>query len=293
MTALIDAKGIRKYYGDECVLQDVNLSIEAGRIVGLIGPNGAGKTTLLKGILGLAPVQGELSVMGFDPIKQRTRLLQEVSFVADIAILPRWLKVKQAVDYVAGVHPRFNREKAQRFLSQTSIKQKSKVGDLSKGMVAQLHLALIMAIDSRLLVLDEPTLGLDIIYRKQFYSTLLNDYFDSDKTIVITTHQVEEIENILTDILFIQDGKIVLDSSMESLAERFLALQVTSTQKQALLDAGLRPISESARLGGSILLFENVSKTALSEYGEIQMPSVADVFVAKMGSSLNQGEGAL
>lgn len=293
MTALIEAKGIHKYYGDDCVLQDINLSIKAGRIVGLIGPNGAGKTTLLKGILGLAPVQGDLSVMDFDPIKQRTRLLQQVSFVADIAILPRWLKVKQAVDYVAGVHPQFDREKAQRFLSKTSIKQKSKVGDLSKGMVAQLHLALIMAVDSRLLVLDEPTLGLDIIYRKQFYSTLLNDYFDSDKTIVITTHQVEEIENILTDVLFIQEGKIILDSSMDVLAERFIALQTTLAQKQTLLDAGLRPISESARLGGSILLFENVSKTALSEYGEIQLPSVADIFVAKMGSSFHQKGGVL
>lgn len=286
--AIIEAQGLRKQYGAFSALDDVSFQILPGRIVGLIGPNGAGKTSLLKGILGLSNLDGNLSVLGLKPMKDRTKLLEQVSFIADTATLPQWLKVNQAVDYVAGVHPRFNREKAQTFLAKTNIKPKSRIKELSKGMVTQLHLALVMAIDSKLLVLDEPTLGLDIIYRKQFYASLLEDYFDEEKTILITTHQVEEIENLLTDVLFIDRGRIVLDSSMDDISEQFCQLTVSTAMKQKLLDEGFHPIYEEARLGGASLLFEGVDSKALSAFGKNHTPSIADLFVAKVGAS-NKG----
>lgn len=279
---VVNANNVNKRYGDHQALKNINFSIEPGRIVGLIGPNGAGKTTLLKGLLGLASVEGELSVLGFNPAKQRTQLIEQVSFIADTAIMPRWLKVSQAVDYVAGVHPRFNREKAQHFLAKTNIKSNSRVSALSKGMITQLHLALVMAIDSRLLVLDEPTLGLDIVYRKQFYNALLSDYFDEQKTIVITTHQVEEIENILTDLMFINRGELVLDLPMESVAERFTELSVSNAQKAAVEQAGYHAISEQQRLGGVSMLFENVASELLAPFGQVRTPTIADLFVAKV-----------
>ena len=280
MDNIVKASKLRKHYGDTIALNEIDLDIQPGRIVGLIGPNGAGKTSALKALLGLLAAQGELAVMGMDPRKHRTELLNDVCFIADTAILPRWLKVSQALDYLEGVHPRFNRERAQAFLQATSIKLNSKVKELSKGMTTQLHLALVMAIDAKLLVLDEPTLGLDILYRKQFYTTLLNDYFDDDKTIIITTHQVEEIENILTDLIFIKDGNIVLNTSMEELPESYQELRVRDSEReQARL---LKPIGERAMLGGSALIYENVGREALSELGELHTPSIADLFVAKM-----------
>ena len=285
---IVKATGVNKRYGSHQALNNINFTIEPGRIVGLIGPNGAGKTTLLKGLLGLASVDGELNVLGLNPAKQRTQLIEQVSFIADTAIMPRWLKVSQAVDYVAGVHPRFNREKAQHFLAKTNIKSNSRISALSKGMITQLHLALVMAIDSRLLVLDEPTLGLDIVYRKQFYNALLSDYFDEQKTIVITTHQVEEIENILTDLMFINRGELVLDLPMDSVGERFTELSVTNAQKAEVEQAGYRPISVQQRLGGVNMLFENVASDLLAPFGQVRTPSIADLFVAKV----NPIEGA-
>lgn len=285
---IVKAAGVNKRYGSHQALNNINFTIEPGRIVGLIGPNGAGKTTLLKGLLGLASVEGELNVLGLSPAKQRTQLMEQVSFIADTAIMPRWLKVSQAVDYVAGVHPRFNRDKAQHFLAKTNIKYNSRVSALSKGMITQLHLALVMAIDSRLLVLDEPTLGLDIVYRKQFYNALLSDYFDEQKTIVITTHQVEEIENILTDLMFINRGELVLDLPMDSVGERFTELSVTNAQKAEVEQAGYRPISVQQRLGGVNMLFENVASDLLAPFGQVRTPSIADLFVAKV----NPIEGA-
>ncbi|GGY77280.1 ABC transporter ATP-binding protein [Cellvibrio zantedeschiae] len=280
MSAIIHAKGIHKAYGKKIALNNVDLQIPAGRIVGLIGPNGAGKTTLLKGILGLATVEGDLRVLDLNPFTERVKLLEEVSFIADTAILPRWLRVSEALDYIEGVHPKFSREKAMGFLSKTNIALTNKVKDLSKGMVTQLHLALIMAIDSKLLVLDEPTLGLDIIYRKQFYEALLNDYYDAEKTVIITTHQVEEIEGILTDLLFINDGKILLETSMETLPEKFFELHVDANNKDAAL--ALKPIHSRATLGGFVMVFENVDATLLEPLGKLTTPSVADLFVAKM-----------
>ncbi|MES2824074.1 MAG: ABC transporter ATP-binding protein [Pseudomonadota bacterium] len=280
MEAIIHAQGIRKSYGKKIALNNINLTIPAGRIVGLIGPNGAGKTTLLKGILGLAQVEGDLHVLGLNPFSDRVKLLEDVSFIADTAILPRWIKVSEAVDYVAGVHPKFSREKAMGFLAKTNITLNNKVADLSKGMVTQLHLALIMAIDSKLLVLDEPTLGLDIIYRKQFYEALLNDYYDAQKTIVITTHQVEEIEGILTDLIFINNGEILLETSMEDIARSFFELQVDAANKEAAL--ALKPIHIRSVLGGYNMVFENSDIDLLSALGKVTTPSVADLFVAKM-----------
>lgn len=280
MDNIIQANGICKTYGKKIALNHINLVIPAGRIVGLIGPNGAGKTTLLKGILGLATVEGDLRVMGMNPFSERVKLLEEVSFIADTAILPRWLKVREAVDYVAGVHPKFSREKAMDFLAKTKINLQSKIKDLSKGMVTQLHLALIMAIDSRLLVLDEPTLGLDIIYRKQFYESLLNDYYDAQKTIVITTHQIEEIEGILTDLIFINDGKILLEIAMDEIPNTFTELQVSVIDKDTAL--ALNPIHSRSVLGGFSMIFEGVDVSLLQPLGKLSTPSVADLFVAKM-----------
>ena len=280
MDAVIHAQGICKSYGKKIALDNVDLIIPKGRIVGLIGPNGAGKTTLLKGILGLAAVEGRLEVLGLNPFTDRVKLLENVSFIADTAILPSWIKVSEALDYIEGVHPKFNREKALAFLARTKITPDNKVKSLSKGMVTQLHLALIMAIDSKLLVLDEPTLGLDIIYRKQFYESLLNDYYDTQKTIVITTHQVEEIEGILTDLIFINDGKILLETTMDELPNKFIELQVDAGAKAAAL--ALNPIHVRTVLGGFSMVFENADANQLQALGKVTTPSIADLFVAKM-----------
>jgi ABC-2 type transport system ATP-binding protein len=280
MTTLIEARGLRKSYGKTTALAGVDFRIEEGRIVGLIGPNGSGKTTALKSILGLTAYEGELNVLGLNPYAQRDRLMQDVCFIADVAVLPRWLRVDQAVDFVAGVHPRFNRQRAEAFLAKTDIKPRSRVKTLSKGMVTQLHLALVMAIDAKLLVLDEPTLGLDIIFRKQFYDTLLNDYFDGNRTIVVTTHQVEEIEQVLTDLMFINHGRIALDCSMESVAAKFVELMATAEQADAARRLG--PINERQVFGRSVMIFENVDRNRLSGFGEMRTPSIADLFVAKL-----------
>jgi ABC-2 type transport system ATP-binding protein len=283
MTALIEARGLRKSYGKTDALAGIDLTINEGRIVGLIGPNGAGKTTALKAILGLTAYEGSLSVLGLNPYEDRHRLMQEVCFIADVAVMPRWLRVNQAVDFVASIHPRFNRERADAFLAKTDIKPRSRVRELSKGMVTQLHLALIMAIDAKLLVLDEPTLGLDIIYRKKFYETLLNDYFDGNRTIVVTTHQVEEIQQVLTDIIFINHGRIALDCSMEDVETRFAEVMVNSDR---LAEArALKPINERQMFGRGVFLYEGVDREQLAKLGEIHTPSIADLFVAKLSGN--------
>jgi ABC-2 type transport system ATP-binding protein len=280
MSAVIQARNLSKRFGSTAALDDVDFSIEAGRIVGLIGPNGAGKTTALKAILGLTDFQGELSVLGLDPRKQRHQLMQHVCFIADVAVLPRWLRVSEAIDFVAGVHPRFSREKCEHFLARTKLKPRMRVREMSKGMIVQLHLALVMAIDARLLVLDEPTLGLDILYRKDFYQSLLNDYFDEQKTIIITTHQVEEVEHILTDLMFIRDGKIVLDASMDAVADRFTEVMVNPDKAAAA--RAMQPMGERQIFGKSIFLFDGTEKPRLAELGETRQPSIADLFVATM-----------
>ena len=276
--ATIEARGLRKSFGAMHALDGVDLRVEEGRILGLVGLNGAGKTTLLKSILGLTRAQGELQVLGRDPWSQRDRLMQEVCFIADVAVLPRWLRVNQALDYVAGVHPRFDRAKAERFLARTTIKLRSKVGELSKGMVTQLHLALVMAIDARLLVLDEPTLGLDILYRKQFYDALLNDYFDGNRTIVVATHQVEEIQHVLTDVVFIHRGRILLDSSMEAFETRYVEAMVRPENIEAA--RALSPIHERQVFGRSILLYDGADRSRIEALGEVRTPGIADLFVA-------------
>ncbi len=277
----IEARGLRKRFGKTVALDGVDLRVEDGRILGLIGPNGAGKSTALGAILGLTSFEGELKVLGRDPWTQRDQLMQDVCFIADVAVLPRWMKVSQAIDYVAGVHPRFDRAKAEGFLDRTSIKRTSRIRELSKGMVTQLHLALVMAIDARLLVLDEPTLGLDLLYRKQFYDSLLNDYFDRTRTIIVTTHQVEEIEHILTDLVFIDRGRIVLSSSMEDLEKRYLEVMVGPDQLGAA--RALRPIHERQVFGRSILLFDGPDHAQLAALGEVRAPNIADLFVAIIG----------
>lgn len=280
MTSLVNARGVSKHYGAVRAVDDVSFEIEQGKILGLIGPNGAGKTTLLKALLGLTDCDGQLSVLGLDPFRQRKELLRNICFIADVAVLPRWIRVTQLLDFVEAVHPNFSRKRAETFLQQTSVRPDAKVRELSKGMVTQLHLSIIMAIDAKLLVLDEPTLGLDIIFRKEFYSNLLNDYFDEQRTILITTHQVEEIENLLTDIMFINDGRILLDASMDSLADTYVELLVSGDN--ALKAKGLGPIAEHEIFGKSVLLFEGVSRENLEGLGEIRTPSVADLFVAKV-----------
>jgi ABC-2 type transport system ATP-binding protein len=278
--ACIEARGLRKTYGTTIALDGLDLRVEEGRILGLIGPNGAGKTTALDAILGLIPYEGELKVLGRDPWSERDLLMRDVCFIADVAVLPRWMRVSQALDYVAGVHPRFDRAKAEGFLAKTEIKRTSKVRQLSKGMVAQLHLALVMAIDAKLLVLDEPTLGLDILYRKQFYDSLLNDYFDHTRTIVVTTHQVDEIQDVLTDLMFINRGRIVLECSMEQYESRYLELMV---QPEHLAAAqALKPIHVRQMFGRSILLFDNADRQQLTALGDVRTPSIADLFVAVM-----------
>jgi ABC-2 type transport system ATP-binding protein len=282
MTAVIEARGLRKHYHTTPALEDVSFTVGAGRIVGLIGPNGAGKTTALKAILGLTHFQGELRVLGLDPRSRRDELMREVSFIADVAVLPRWLRVAQALDLVEGVHTRFNRARAMEFLRRTDIRMRSRVRELSKGMVTQLHLALTLAIDARLLVLDEPTLGLDLLYRRQFYDTLLNDYFDKERTILVTTHQVEEIENLLTDIIFIDHGRVVLDSPVESLPERYL--QLTVTPENTTRARAMQPFYEREVFGRVVMIFEGRTSAELAPLGEVRTPSIADLFVAKMES---------
>ena len=288
--ATIEARGLRKTYGTTTALDGVNLRVEEGRILGLIGPNGAGKTTALDAILGLTPYDGELKVLGRDPWSERDLLMRDVCFIADVAVLPRWMRVSQALDYVAGVHPRFDRPKAEAFLAKTTIKRSSKVRQLSKGMVAQLHLALVMAIDARLLVLDEPTLGLDILYRKQFYDTLLNDYFDRTRTIVITTHQVDEIQDVLTDLVFINRGRIALECSMEEFETRYAEVMVRPEHLAAA--QAFRPIHIRQVFGRSVLLFDNVDRQQLAALGDVRTPGIEDLFVAIMGDHAIAPEGA-
>jgi ABC-2 type transport system ATP-binding protein len=278
--ATIEARGLRKVFGTTVALDNVDLRVEEGRILGLIGPNGAGKTTALNAILGLTSYQGELKVLGRDPWAAREQLMRDVSFIADVAVLPRWMRVSQMLEYVAGVHPRFDRAKAEGFLAKTTIRRTSKVRQLSKGMVAQLHLALVMAIDAKLLVLDEPTLGLDILFRKQFYDSLLNDYFDRSRTIVVTTHQVEEIQDVLTDLMFIDRGRIVLECSMEEFESRYLEVMVNPEHLAAA--RALKPIHERPVFGRSVMLFERGDREQLAALGEVRRPSIADVFVAVM-----------
>ncbi len=278
----IRARGLRKTFRRGAVALDgIDLTVEPGRILGLIGPNGAGKSTALNAILGLTPFQGRLEVLGRNPWTARETLMNDVAFIADVAVLPRWIRVHQVVDYMAGVHPRFDRERAEILLARTPIKSGSRVRELSKGMVTQLHLALVMAIDARLLVLDEPTLGLDILFRKQFYDTLLNDYFDHQRTIIVTTHQVEEIEHILTDVVFLNRGRVVLDTSMEAYGERFLELVVAP--EQSGVARGLAPLHVRQTFGRTIFLFDGVPRERLSPLGEVRTPSLADLFVALIG----------
>ncbi|MGA9332912.1 MAG: ABC transporter ATP-binding protein [Rudaea sp.] len=280
MSAVIQAKGLSKRYSTTLALDHVDLNIQPGRIVGLVGPNGAGKTTALKAILGLTEFDGELTVLGMDPRHDRDQLMLDVCFIADVAVLPRWIRVSEVVDFVAGVHPRFSREKCQTFLERTKLKPKQLVREMSKGMIAQLHLAVVMAIDAKLLVLDEPTLGLDILYRKDFYQSLLNDYFDEQKTILITTHQIEEVEHILSDLLFIRDGRIVLDATMDQVGERFAEVMVNPDKADAA--RALNPMYERQVFGKSIFLFDGVERARLAGLGELHKPSVADLFVATM-----------
>ncbi len=290
---VIEARGLRKTFGATVALDGIDLRVEEGRILGLIGPNGAGKTTALNAILGLIPYQGDLKVLGRDPWAERDLLMRDVCFIADVAVLPRWMRVSQALDFVAGVHPRFDRSKAESFLARTTIQRSSKVRELSKGMVVQLHLALVMAIDARLLVLDEPTLGLDILYRKQFYDSLLNDYFDRSRTIVVTTHQVEELQHVLTDLMFIDHGRIALACSMEEFESRYV--EVTVRPDSLAAARALNPIQERHLMGRVILLFDRASTPKpdtqqLSNFGELRIPSIADLFVAVI---VNQNSAAV
>ena len=278
--ATIEARGLRKTFGATVALDGIDLHVEEGRILGMIGPNGAGKTTALNAILGLTSYEGELRVLGRDPWSNRDQLMRDVSFIADVAVLPRWIRVSQLLEYMAGVHPKFDRTKAESFLAKTTIERRKKVRELSKGMVAQLHLAIVMAIDARLLVLDEPTLGLDILYRKQFYDSLLNDYFDRSRTIVVTTHQVEEVQDVLTDLMFIDRGRIVLECSMEEFDSRYVEVMVNPEHLAAA--CALKPVHERRVFGRSVLLFDRVDRDRLEALGEVRRPSIADLFVAVM-----------
>jgi ABC-2 type transport system ATP-binding protein len=286
--ACIETHGLRKVYGTTVALDNVDLRVEEGRILGIIGPNGAGKTTALNAILGLTAYQGELKVLGRDPWAERDQLMRDVSFIADVAVLPRWIRVSQLLDYVAGVHPKFDRAKAESFLAKTEIKHASKVRQLSKGMVAQLHLAIVMAIDAKLLVLDEPTLGLDILYRKQFYDSLLNDYFDGKRTIIVTTHQVEEVQDVLTDLIFINHGRIVLECTMEEFESRYSEVMVHPDHVAGA--RSLKPMSERQLFGRSIMLFDNVDRGQLAALGDVRTPTIADLFVAMMTNSAVGGQ---
>jgi ABC-2 type transport system ATP-binding protein len=278
MTSLISAKNVSKLFGKTRAVDNVSFEIDKGRIAGLIGPNGAGKTTLLKAVLGLTDCQGQLSVLGLDPFRQRKELMQNICFIADVAVLPRWIRVAQLLDFVQAIHPRFSRGKAEELLAKTKIPAAAKVRELSKGMVTQLHLSVIMAIDAKLLVLDEPTIGLDIIFRKEFYSNILNDYFDQERTILITTHQVEEVEYLLTDVMFINDGRLVLNASMDALPEQFVEL--SASKENAERARQLKPIHERDMFGKKIMTFAGVNRDQLLEYGEVRTPAIADLFVA-------------
>jgi ABC-2 type transport system ATP-binding protein len=292
---VIEARGLRKVFGTTVALDSVNLHVEEGRILGLVGPNGAGKSTALNAILGLTQYQGELRVLGRDPWTERDQLMCDVCFIADVAVLPRWMRVSQALEYVAGVHPRFDRAKAEGFLAKTDIRRASKIRELSKGMVTQLHLALVMAIDAKLLVLDEPTLGLDLLYRKQFYDSLLNDYFDRTRTILVTTHQVEDVQHVLTDLMFINRGRIVLNCSMDEFESRFLEVMVNPERVTAA--RAFKPIHDRQALGRSILLFDRavdqkLDRQQLAALGDVRTPSIADLFVAVMGDHAREVQGA-
>ncbi len=280
MTSLVTARNVSKHFGEVRAVDSVSFDIEKGKIMGLIGPNGAGKTTLLKAVLGLTDCDGELSVLGLDPFRQRKQLMQNISFIADVAVLPRWVNVAKLLDFMEATHPNFSRGRAEELLRETKVRKDAKVRELSKGMITQLHLSIIMAIDARLLVLDEPTLGLDIIFRKEFYSNLLNDYFDEERTILVTTHQVEEIENLLTDIMFIDEGRILLDSPMDALPDTYI--EVATSGENAVKARGLRPIAENEMFGKSIFLFEGISREHLEGLGDLRTPAVADLFVAKV-----------
>lgn len=288
--ACIEARGLRKAFGTTVALDGIDLRVEEGRILGLIGPNGAGKTTALHAVLGLTSYEGELRVLGRDPWRERDRLMSDVCFIADVAVLPRWMRVSQALDYMVGVHPRFDRAKAEGFLAKTTIKHTSKIRELSKGMVTELHLALVMAIDAKLLVLDEPTLGLDILFSKQFYDSLLNDYFDRNRTIVVTTHQVEEIQHVLTDLVFINCGRMVLACSMEEFETRYLEVMVHPEHLAAA--RALKPIQERQVFGRNVLLYDGGDRRQLATLGEVRTPSIANVFVAVMGNPVVQAQGA-
>lgn len=280
MSSVLSATALSKHYGKQAAVDAIDLDIQPGRIVGLIGPNGSGKTTTLKAALGLIPFEGELKVMGFDPRTQRDDLMREVCFIADVAVLPRWIRVREVIDFVAGTHPRFDRAKADAYLAKTKLKPSMKVKEMSKGMIVQLHLAIVMSIDARLLVLDEPTLGLDILYRKQFYQNLLEEYFDEGKTIIVTTHQVEEIEHILTDLVFIREGKITLNTTMDEIAGRFTEVMVGSDNYAAAKALG--PIDERSVFGKTVFLFDGVARAGLSRLGDVKTPGIADLFVATM-----------
>lgn len=284
VNVVVKASGLSKRYGKSIAVDNISFQIPAGRIIGLIGPNGSGKTTTLKAMLGLVPFEGELRVLGLDPRTQRDELMENVSFIADVAVLPRWLRVSEAVDFVAGVHPKFDRTKAERYLKNTKLTPKMKVKEMSKGMIVQLHLALVMAIDAKLLVLDEPTLGLDILYRKQFYQNLLEDYFDEQKTIIVTTHQVEEIEHILSDLMFIRDGRITLSATMDEIGERFTEVMVPANKVEA--GRAMKPIDERQVFGKSVMLFDctvnGVTREKIAALGETRSPGIADLFVATM-----------
>ena len=287
MERIIEARGLSRSFGDLRAVDSVDLSVNTGGVIGLIGPNGAGKTTLLRALLGLADCEGEVSVMGRDPRSQRASLMEEVCFIADTAVLPRWMRVEQLLDYVSGVHPRFDRGQAEDFLATTDVTMKRRISDLSKGMNVQLHLALVMAIDARLLILDEPTLGLDILFRKRFFEQLLNDYFDGERTIIISTHQVEEVQNILTEVIFMDDGRLILQQSMAALEDEFVELHAVG---ENLARAEQIPyVGKRSILGGKALIYEGVDRASLKGLGELRTPSVSDLFVAKVGGEHNHG----
>jgi ABC-2 type transport system ATP-binding protein len=288
--SVIEARGLRKTFGKTVALDGVDLRVEEGRILGIVGPNGAGKSTALHAILGLTPYQGELRVLGRNPWTDRDQIVRDVAFITDVAVMPRWIRVSQALDYLAGVHPRFDRAKAEGFLAKTDIKRTSKVKELSKGMVTQLHLALVMAVDAKLLVLDEPTLGLDILFRKRFYDSLLNDYFDHTRTIVVTTHQIDEIQDVLTDFVFLNRGRIVLESSMETFESRYVEVMVNPEHLAAA--RALRPIHERPVFGRSVLLFDHANRQQLAALGDVRTPSIADLFVAVMEAAEARGAAA-
>ena len=286
MSSLVQARNVSKSFGATKAVDNVSFDIEGGRITGLIGPNGAGKTTLLKAVLGLTDCEGTLSVLGLDPFRQRKELMQNICFIADVAVLPRWIKVSQLLDFVEAVHPNFSRKTAEGLLSKTKVLPGAKVRQLSKGMVTQLHLSIITAIDAKLLILDEPTLGLDIIFRKEFYTNLLNDYFDGERTIMITTHQIEEIENLLTDVMFINDGRLVLNSRMDALPEKFSELLTSGEDTNKARKFG--PIYESELFGKTVMTFEGVNRDDLRAFGELRTPDIADLFVAKVKQGVAQ-----